>query len=79
MLRRMFLAVRVIWRALVVVGGDDLLQDRQRSYAQWLTKCGKQVELVEYPNAFHSFYAFQELPEFQFLIRDVRAFVSTPH
>lgn len=62
-------------RALVVVGGFDPLQDWQRRYAQGLKQCGKQVELVEYPNAFHSFYAFQQLPEFEFLVRDLRAFI----
>lgn len=63
-------------RALVVVGGLDPLQDWQRRYARGLSKRGKQVELVEYGNAFHSFYAFQELPEFEFLVRDVRAFIN---
>ncbi|XP_057792132.1 probable carboxylesterase 18 [Salvia miltiorrhiza] len=63
-------------RALVVVGGADPVQDWQRRYAEGLKRCGKQVELVEYANAFHGFYAFQDLPEFEFLLRDVRAFIN---
>lgn len=45
-------------KSLVIVGGFDPLQDWQKRYAQGLKKCGKQVEMVEYPNAFHGFYSF---------------------
>ncbi|KAL2478862.1 putative carboxylesterase 18 [Forsythia ovata] len=60
---------------LVIVGGFDPLQDWQTRYAKWLKKSGKQVELIEYPNAFHSFYGFPELPEFTLFIKDVRNFI----
>lgn len=65
-------------RTMVVIGGFDPLQDWQRRYAEGLEKCGKEVEVVEYENAFHSFYAFQELPEFEMLLRDVRGFLNKP-
>lgn len=62
--------------ALVIVGGNDPLQDWDRRYAEWLNKRGKRVAVVEYPNAFHGFYAFPEMPEFAFFIRDVAGFVQ---
>ncbi|KAL1568353.1 putative carboxylesterase 18 [Salvia divinorum] len=62
--------------SLVVVGGRDPLQDWQRRYAEWLRTCGKRVVVVDYPNAFHAFYAFPELPEFDLLLDDVARFVS---
>ncbi|CAI9754057.1 unnamed protein product [Fraxinus pennsylvanica] len=62
--------------SLVIVGGFDPLQDWQIRYAQGLKKSGKQVELIKYPNAFHSFYGFPELPEFDLFIKDVRNFIQ---
>ncbi|KAL7098255.1 hypothetical protein ACP275_09G005800 [Erythranthe tilingii] len=61
---------------LVIVGGNDPLQDWQRRYVNGLKNCGKQVELIEYSNAFHGFYSFQELPEFALLIEDVINFIT---
>lgn len=61
---------------VVIVGGNDPLQDWQRRYVEWLSRCGKKVELIEYPNAFHGFYAFPELPEFGLLIDNVVDFVN---
>ncbi|KAL7171625.1 hypothetical protein ACSBR2_036313 [Camellia fascicularis] len=61
---------------MVVVGGFDPLQDRQRRYHGWLKKCGIETCLVEYPNAVHAFYWFPELPESSVLIRDVRDFIQ---
>ncbi|KAL6542011.1 hypothetical protein OROGR_011497 [Orobanche gracilis] len=63
-------------KTLVVVGGYDPLRDWQRRYVEWMEECGTQVELVEYPNAFHSFYSFPEVAEFQMLIDHVREFVQ---
>ncbi|XP_047943639.1 probable carboxylesterase 18 [Salvia hispanica] len=60
---------------LVVVGGRDPLQDWQRRYVEWLRTCGKPVFVVHYPNAFHAFYAFPELPDFHLLLQDVASFV----
>ncbi|XP_051136656.1 probable carboxylesterase 18 [Andrographis paniculata] len=62
-------------RVLVVRGGYDPLLDWQRRYVEWLQSCGKQVEVIEYPMAFHGFTSFPELPEFDFLIRDLCNFI----
>ncbi|KAI3464201.1 hypothetical protein Pfo_020864 [Paulownia fortunei] len=61
---------------LVIMGGYDPLQDWQRRYVEWMKECGKEVELIEYPNAFHSFYAFPEVVEFQMFIDNVREFIQ---
>ena len=61
---------------VVFVGGFDPLQDRQRSYYEWLKKSGKQARLIEYPNMMHAFYVFPELPESSQLIAQVKDFVS---
>ncbi|KAJ4966416.1 hypothetical protein NE237_018265 [Protea cynaroides] len=50
-------------KTMVVVGGFDPLQDRQRQFREWLRRSGKEVELIEYSNAVHAFYFFPELPE----------------
>ncbi|KAL3824958.1 hypothetical protein ACJIZ3_020987 [Penstemon smallii] len=63
-------------RSLVIIGGYDPLQDWQRKYVEWLENCGKEVELIEYPNAFHSVYSFPEVPEYDLLIKDVTKFVQ---
>ncbi|XP_024523096.1 carboxylesterase 1 [Selaginella moellendorffii] len=41
--------------ALVIVGGRDLLHDRQVAYADFLRESGVEVKLVEYPDATHGF------------------------
>ncbi|KAI3454327.1 hypothetical protein Pfo_010990 [Paulownia fortunei] len=61
---------------LVIVGGNDPLQDWQRRYVEGLKNCGKEVELIEYPDAFHGFYGFPELPEFALLIDNVTDFIQ---
>ncbi|KAJ6821186.1 gibberellin receptor GID1L2 [Iris pallida] len=62
--------------AMVVVGGLDSLQDRQRCYYQGLKRMGVQACLKEYPNGVHSFHVFPEFPEAQQLIHDVGEFVQ---
>ncbi|KAG8378643.1 hypothetical protein BUALT_Bualt07G0006700 [Buddleja alternifolia] len=62
--------------SLVIVGGDDPLQDWQRRYVEMLRSCGREVELIEYPNAFHGFYSFPEMAEVGMLIEDVKKFVE---
>ncbi|GFP88508.1 probable carboxylesterase 18, partial [Phtheirospermum japonicum] len=62
-------------RTLVIVGGYDPLQDWHRKYIEWLKGCGTRVEVTEYPNAFHAFYCFSELPEFALLLDDVASFI----
>lgn len=61
---------------LIVVGGYDLLQDQQRRYYEWLRKSGKKVQLLEYPNAIHGFYAFPEFPESLMAITEVKKFIQ---
>ncbi|KAI3454326.1 hypothetical protein Pfo_010989 [Paulownia fortunei] len=62
--------------ALVIVGGYDPLQDWQRRYVEGLNKCGKQVELIEYPQAIHGFYVFPEVNEFASFLSDVPKFIQ---
>ncbi|EFJ30438.1 hypothetical protein SELMODRAFT_169817 [Selaginella moellendorffii] len=44
-------------RALVVVGGKDLLHDRQVEFARILEDAGNAMKLIDYENASHGFYA----------------------
>ncbi|KAK9059493.1 hypothetical protein SSX86_020195 [Deinandra increscens subsp. villosa] len=60
---------------MVVVAGFDELRDRHIGYYQWLKKSGKEAYLVDYPNMFHTFYTFPELPESDQLISEVKDFV----
>ena len=60
---------------IVFVGGFDPLQDWQKKYYEGLHKAGKEANLIEYENAFHSFYAFPELPEYSSMIKEVRDFM----
>ncbi|KAH7833097.1 hypothetical protein Vadar_003143 [Vaccinium darrowii] len=60
---------------LVFVGGLDALQDWQRRYYEWLKSSGKEAYLMEYPNMFHAFYIFPEVPESGELITQVKEFV----
>ncbi|KAL8208690.1 hypothetical protein R6Q57_008102 [Mikania cordata] len=60
---------------LVVVAGFDILRDWQIKYYQWLKKFGKDAYLVDYPNMFHGFYLFPEVPESDQLISHVKDFV----
>ncbi|KAL3655423.1 hypothetical protein CASFOL_001209 [Castilleja foliolosa] len=63
-------------KTLVIVGVYDPLVDWQRRYVEWIEECGKEVELIEYPNAFHGFFLFPEVVESnQMLIDDLREFV----
>ncbi|PWZ39763.1 putative carboxylesterase 18 [Zea mays] len=43
---------------LLVIGGFDPLQDWQRRYGEMLKSMGKDVRVVEYPDAIHAFYVF---------------------
>ena len=60
---------------IVFVGGFDPSQDWQKKYYEGLHKAGKEANLIEYENAFHSFYAFPELPEYSLMIKEVRDFM----
>uniref|UniRef100_A0A0D9XQP2 Alpha/beta hydrolase fold-3 domain-containing protein n=1 Tax=Leersia perrieri TaxID=77586 RepID=A0A0D9XQP2_9ORYZ len=62
--------------ATVVIGGYDPLQDWQRRYCDTLCGLGKEVRVVEYPNAIHAFYLFPEFPESRDLMLRIKDIVS---
>ncbi|KAJ3688597.1 hypothetical protein LUZ61_017761 [Rhynchospora tenuis] len=62
--------------ALVVVGGFDPLHDWQIRYYEALKEKGKQVKLVEYPDAFHAFYVFPKLNDTPKLMEEINGFVQ---
>ncbi|KAK3219504.1 hypothetical protein Dsin_013474, partial [Dipteronia sinensis] len=61
---------------IVFIGGFDPLQDWQRRYYEGLKKAGKEANLIEYPDAVHSFYGFPELPESSLLVKELRDFIQ---
>lgn len=61
---------------LVVVGGSDPFQDWQKRYCEGLRSAGVGVRLVEYPNAFHGFYVFEDLPEWSWMLDEISDFMS---
>ncbi|XP_042492831.1 probable carboxylesterase 18 [Macadamia integrifolia] len=60
---------------MVVVGGFDPLQDRQREFYEWLKRSGKEVKLLEYPNVIHAFYLFRKVPEASQFMEEIKEFV----
>ncbi|XP_047065526.1 probable carboxylesterase 18 [Lolium rigidum] len=62
---------------MVVVGGFDPLQDWQRRYADVLRRKGKKVQVAEYPDGFHGFYGFPELPDAGKVLQEMKAFVDS--
>ncbi|KAL5198541.1 hypothetical protein ABZP36_002053 [Zizania latifolia] len=62
--------------AMVVIGGYDSLQDWQRRYVGMLQRKGKAVQVVEYPEAIHAFYAFPELADSGKLVMEMKAFMQ---
>ncbi|GAB2244540.1 hypothetical protein Droror1_Dr00000033 [Drosera rotundifolia] len=64
---------------LLVVAGLDPLQDQERRYGDELVRCGKVVEVVEYPNMVHNFHIVMEFEETQMLFFfEIRDFVHKP-
>ncbi|XP_023535277.1 probable carboxylesterase 18 [Cucurbita pepo subsp. pepo] len=61
---------------LLIVGGRDQLRDWGMKYYEWLKESDKEVDLVEYPNAIHGFYAVPQLKDCSLLIRDVNDFIQ---
>ncbi|MCL7040639.1 hypothetical protein MKW94_006952 [Papaver nudicaule] len=61
---------------LVVIGGFDPLQDWAKRYYEGLKKCGKDVDLIVYPNGVHAFYCFPELPETDLLFKEIKDFIT---
>ncbi|GJN31709.1 hypothetical protein PR202_gb20139 [Eleusine coracana subsp. coracana] len=62
--------------ATVVVGGYDPLQDWQRRYCSALRAKGKEVTLLEYPDAIHAFYLFPEFKDAKDLMLKIRDIVA---
>jgi acetyl esterase/lipase len=62
--------------AVVVVGGFDPLQDWQRRYCDLLRSKGKEVTVLEYPEAIHAFYVFPEFAESKDLMLRIKDFVG---
>ncbi|KAJ6836224.1 putative carboxylesterase 18 [Iris pallida] len=60
---------------MVVVGGMDTLQDRQRWYCEGLRRAGVEVCVREYENAIHAFQFFEGLPEAEQMVVDVADFI----
>ncbi|XP_076956412.1 putative carboxylesterase 18 [Bidens hawaiensis] len=60
---------------MVVAAGFDPLRDRHIRYYQWLKSNGKGAYFIDFPNMFHVFFLFSELPESDQLISDVKGFV----
>ncbi|XP_004512637.1 probable carboxylesterase 18 [Cicer arietinum] len=61
---------------ILFVGGFDSLVDWQKRYYEWLRKSGKEVELIEFPNAIHAFYYFEDLPETSQFLSKVKDFIA---
>jgi acetyl esterase/lipase len=62
--------------ATVVIGGYDPLQDWQRRYCDALRGKGKEVRVLEYPDAIHAFYVFPEFPESRDLMLRIKEIVA---
>ncbi|XP_050219840.1 probable carboxylesterase 18 [Mercurialis annua] len=62
--------------SIVFVGGFDPLKDWQKRYYDGMKRCGKEVNLIEYSDTFHSFYVFPELAVFSLLIKDMKDFTQ---
>ncbi|XP_062183151.1 probable carboxylesterase 18 [Phragmites australis] len=62
--------------ATVVIGGYDPLQDWQRRYCDALRTKGKEVRVLEYPDAIHAFYLFPEFAESRDLMLRIKEIVA---
>ncbi|KAG0456297.1 hypothetical protein HPP92_024085 [Vanilla planifolia] len=62
---------------MVVVGGHDPLQDWQRRYYEGLRARGREVTLVEFPDAVHAFFVFPEFADGESLIEEMRKFINS--
>ncbi|CAN6380986.1 unnamed protein product [Urochloa humidicola] len=61
---------------LLAVGGFDPLQDWQRRYGEMLRARGKEVRVVEYPDAIHAFYLFPGFDDARDFIIRIAEFVT---
>ncbi|XP_059590891.1 probable carboxylesterase 18 [Vitis vinifera] len=62
-------------KSLVFMGGFDPLRDWQKRYCEGLKGNGKEVKVVDYPNAIHSFYIFPQLPESTLFLTELQDFI----
>ncbi|EEF34015.1 Arylacetamide deacetylase, putative [Ricinus communis] len=62
--------------SVIFVAGFDPLKDWQKRYYEGLKKYGKEAYLIEYPDTFHAFYAYPELPVSSLLIKDMKDFMQ---
>ncbi|KAL6315437.1 hypothetical protein AAG906_000553 [Vitis piasezkii] len=62
-------------KSLVFMGGFDPLRDWQKRYCEGLKRNGKEVKVVDYPNAIHSFYIFPQLPESTLFLTELQDFI----
>ncbi|KAJ1275225.1 hypothetical protein BS78_05G120300 [Paspalum vaginatum] len=61
---------------LLAVGGYDPLQDLQRRYGEMLRSKGKDVRVVEYPDAIHRFYTIPMFDDARDLMIRIAEFVA---
>uniref|UniRef100_J3N733 Alpha/beta hydrolase fold-3 domain-containing protein n=1 Tax=Oryza brachyantha TaxID=4533 RepID=J3N733_ORYBR len=61
---------------LLAIGGYDPLQDWQRRYAEMLKSKGKDVRVLEYPDAIHAFYVFPAFDDGRDLMIRIAEFVA---
>ncbi|CAN6374863.1 unnamed protein product [Urochloa humidicola] len=61
---------------LLAIGGFDPLQDWQRRYGDMLKGMGKDVRVVEYPDAIHAFYVFPVFDDARDFIIRIAEFVA---
>uniref|UniRef100_A0A0D6QRE0 Alpha/beta hydrolase fold-3 domain-containing protein n=1 Tax=Araucaria cunninghamii TaxID=56994 RepID=A0A0D6QRE0_ARACU len=62
---------------LIVVGGRDIMRDRQREYYQGLRSYGKEVKTVEFEEEDHGFYAWKpDVESTELLIQEIARFVK---
>ncbi|XP_020598632.1 probable carboxylesterase 18 [Phalaenopsis equestris] len=63
--------------AMVVVGGHDPLQDWQRRYCEALRARGREVRLLEFPEAIHAFYVFPDIADGDRMIQEMGSFITS--
>lgn len=64
-------------KSLVVVAGLDLIQDRQRAYADGLQRCGQEVKLLYLEQATIGFYLLPNNDHFYTVMDELRNFVGS--
>jgi acetyl esterase/lipase len=62
--------------AIVIIGGCDPLRDWDMRYYEGLKRSGKEVCLVDYPNAIHGFWSMGVMPEYCLFLEEVKEFMQ---